>query len=110
MSNYQESWNAAGGDNQRKAVVPVEFAEEYPSLAAVFGGIEVPPGEQGGVPPATINLWFEGGELRFCIMPRVGNRIAFGVVSDAAKGFASLEAEVSQGRFGWKNGRNRRSA
>ncbi len=110
MSNYQDSWNQAGGDSQRKAVVPEEFRESYPCLATVLGGIEVAHGEQGGVPPATINLWFEGGELRFCIMPRIGNRIAFGVVSDSVKGFESLEKEIQQGRFGWKNGRNRRTA
>lgn len=110
MSNYQGSWNSGAGDSSRKAAVPCEFKEEFPSLAEVFGGIEVASGEQGGVPPATVNLWFEGGDLHFCIMPRIGSRIAFGVISDPCKGFAGLEAEISQGRFGWKNGRNRRTA
>lgn len=110
MSSYQTSWNSSNGESHRKATIPPEFAEEYPCLAEVFGGIEVPAGQQGGVPPSTVNLWFEGGELRFCLMPRIGNRIAFGVVTDPVKGLASLEAEVKQGRFGWKAGKNRRTA
>lgn len=110
MSTYRERWNQASGDNDRKAAVPPEFRQEYPSLAEVLGGIEVAKGEQGGVPPATINLWFEGGELHFCIMPRLGNRVAFGVVQDPCKGFAAIESEVCQGRFGWKPSKNRRTA
>ena len=110
MSSYQSSWNKGAGDNSRKAEVPVEFREAYPSLAEVLGGVEVAQGEQGGVPPATINVWFEAGELHFCIMPRIGNRIAFGLISDPCKGFESLEAAICQGQFGWKNGKSKRSA
>lgn len=110
MSGYQDSWNRAAGDNHHSAAIPESFREEYPVLSQVLGGILVAKGETGGVPPATINFWFEGCELRFCIMPRLGNRVAFGVVASPEKGLAAFEAELAAGRFGWKPAKNRRTA
>lgn len=110
MASYKETWNAADGDNRNRATIPPSFREEYPCLSEVLGGVPADADQRGGVPPATINVWFEGGELRFCIMPRLGSRVAFGVVTSPEKGFAGLEAEVASGRFGWKQGKNRRTA
>lgn len=110
MSHYQDSWNRADGDRGHNAGIPESFREEYPALSQVLGGVPVGKGETGGVPAATVNIWFEGGELRFCIMPRLGNRVAFGVAPSPEKGLAAIETEVAAGRFGWKPTKNRRTA
>jgi hypothetical protein len=110
MSSYEESYQRSCTDQRDRATVDEFFRAEYPALAVVFGG---KPGDGNGGPgvsPATINLWFEGGEMHFCIMPRFGNRVAFGVLADCSKGLSALEEAIAEGRFGWKISKSRKSA
>jgi hypothetical protein len=110
MSSYEQSYRAGGNDSRDLASVPAEFREAYPSLATVFAGVKPKEGETSGVYAATVNLWFEGGELHFCIMPRFGNRVAFGLAGDGVKGFDAIEKAICQGQFGWKVSKSRKSA
>jgi hypothetical protein len=110
MSSYEQSFRSGQRDTRDLASCPEEFREAYPSLASVFAGSKPAEGEAQGIPAATVNLWFEGGELHFCIMPRFGNRVAFGLAGDGVKGFDALEQAISQGQFGWKISKSRKSA
>lgn len=110
MSSYEQSYRAAIGDSVGGSVVPPEFREEFPALGTVFSGIVSEDGKTYSVYAATLNLWFEAGVLKFCIMPRFGSRIAFGTVGEPEKGFAGLEAALQAGHFEWKQGKGRKSA
>ena len=107
MPSYSESFKEASSRNGSSGVLPKEFRERYPTLAEVLeGGGPVPEG-QVPVPPATVNLFVEGVQLKFCIMPRYGNRIAFGCVQEPLDGFLSIERALSAGAFEWKLSKRR---
>ena len=110
MSSYELSYSAGSGESRGGAAVPIEFREEYPALSTVFSGVTAADGQTCAVPAATVNLWFEAGTLKFCIMPRYGNRIAFGTVEAPEKGFAGLEEALQRGRFEWKVSKRGKSA
>jgi hypothetical protein len=105
MSLYQASLMGATNASVRRREVPEEFAAEYPSIAEVLNGVFVPDNQAESVPPATIMLFAEEGRLKFCISPKTGPRIAFGCITDPAKGLGGLEDEIVLGRFEWKLGR-----
>lgn len=102
MSTYRERFDESSGDNYDRRAVDAAFREEWPTLAEVFSGIPASQGEKNGVPPATINLFWEGGRLKFCIIPTGAGRVAFGTVAGPEKGLASLEASLQAGHFEWK--------
>jgi len=110
MSSYEQSYSAGAKDGRDFAAIPDSFREEYPQLAAVFAGLARAEQNGGSVPAATVNLWFEGAVCKFCIMPRFGNRIAFGTIEEPEKGFAGLEEAIAGGRFEWKVSKRRNSA
>jgi hypothetical protein len=110
MSSYEDSYREGRGETTAGAAVPPSFREEYPALATIFAGITGEDGKTCSVPAATVNLWFEAGTCKFCIMPRFGNRIAFGTIASPEKGFAALEEAIQRGHYEWKVSKRRNSA
>lgn len=102
MSTYVERFNATTGDTYNRSTVDPEFRGEYPALADVFGGCDQDAAVGKTIPCATINLFWEGGRLKFCIIPKGYNQVAFGTVGDPSKGFAAIEAAIQAGHFEWK--------
>jgi hypothetical protein len=106
MSRYLAGYEVAKKERVGLVVVPDSFRDSYPALAEVFAGVL----EEGQALPkvhsATLNLFWEGLELKFCIIPRFENRIAFGVVQEPLRAFESIDQAISAGRLGWKVARN----
>jgi hypothetical protein len=102
MATYQERFDAAAEDTYNRSSVEPTFREEYPTLADVFSGITSRDPNQKDIPCATINLFWEGGRLKFCIIPRGLPKIAFGCLAEPEKGFAALEWALANGAFEWK--------
>jgi|SRR5689334_15928805 len=102
MATYKERFDATAGETYNRSAVEPTFREEYPQLADVFSGVPATNGVDKDIPCATINLFWEGGRLKFCIIPRGSNKIAFGTISEPEKGFAGLEAALTNGTFEWK--------
>lgn len=107
MSSYASSYSVAIHESHDKATTTEEFRQEYPTLASVFEGVQGDGNGTPGVSAATISLFWEGGILKFCINPKIGNRVAFGSVRDPVKGLAALEAALCQGQFEWKISRKK---
>lgn len=110
MSTYEQSYSGGVSESRAQRVVPEEFKMEYPAIGKAMAGVFSPDGKTCLVPAATINLFFEGGELRFCLSPAFGDTVGFGVVADPSKGLAGVEAEIAGGRIGWKKAKSRKSA
>ncbi len=106
MSSYAESYSK-GMQASAQNKLSIEFEEQYPSIAQMFHGQMSPDGAQCLVPPASINLFVEGSQMKFCINPKTGNRVAFGCIPDPSKGFDALEVELAKGRFEWKISKRR---
>lgn len=110
MSSYRESFQAASTEREGLPNIPAAFRSRFPALSEVLGGIVEEGTGKLSIPAATLNLFWEGGELKFCIIPRFGNRVAFGSVPEPHKGIESLEREIAAGRVGWKISKNKRTA
>lgn len=110
MSTYIQSWRGKGTGRNGSDALSSEFREAYPTLAAVLCGEREGEGAGSEAPRATLNLFEEGGKLKFCILPKEGNQIAFGTIPDPVKGFDAIEVELAAGRFEWKKASRRVSS
>jgi hypothetical protein len=109
MSSYGQKYSQALTSGVTREGVDPGFAEEFPHLAEIFRG--VPKNGEGSfdVAPATLNLFWEGGVLKFCIIPRTGNRVAFGSCQCPEKGLQSVEEALAAEHFEWKISKRRSS-
>lgn len=105
MSTYGDSYRSGKPSSAGGPQVPSEFVSEYPSCAAVLAGIWSDDGKECQVPPASIIVFAEGGKLKFCISPKVGNMVAFGTCEDSSKGLGAIEAAIEGCHFEWKKAR-----
>lgn len=110
MSSYIQSWRGKNGSTKASGALPSEFAESYPTLSAVLCGETEGEGVGSRAPKATVNIFEEGGKLKFCICPKEGAEIAFGCFADPVKGFEDLELQLAAQRFEWKRGTKRTSS
>jgi hypothetical protein len=101
-SNYKTSFETARAGNGHATSLPTAFLEEFPTISEILQGS---PAEGEGtypVPPASVVIFAESGDLKFCITPKLGNRVAFGVWKDPGEGLRSLERILGAGEFEWK--------
>ncbi len=84
-------------DGQSYAALSVR----YPGLAAFMAerSKSHPDGKYSG---GSIILFFEGSELRFCLSPKDGPSVGFGVVCDASDVLGSIELAGQESEIGWK--------
>jgi hypothetical protein len=103
MSTYRESYAKGASQAGFSRFVSEEFEQEFPMVSNVFAGEYDADGKTCIVPSASIVLFAEAGKLKFCITPRVGNRVAFGTCDDPVKGLASVEQALARGNYEWKS-------
>jgi hypothetical protein len=107
-SSYKLSFETARSGNGHAASLHASFVEKFPTLSEILQGS---PAEGEGtfpVPAASIVIFSEGGMVKFCITPRIGNRVAFGVWKDPEDGLDALERILERGDFEWKISKSRR--
>lgn len=104
MSKYVETLQSMKVKGDESFVGEEEFAAEFPCTLEVLRG-HPKTDDLPGVCPATLMFFIEGGRLKFCISPREGSRVAFGVLDDPTKGLAALELALVKGAFEWKTKR-----
>lgn len=105
--SWKESYRSATENLDSTLAVPEGFREEYPTLSEVLEGSRSESNGHAATPPATLNLFLEGRQLKFCIIPKVGNRVAFGCVAEAVKGLSAVESELRAGHYEWKLSKRR---
>jgi hypothetical protein len=110
VSSYIQSWRGKNGSTKAGGTLPPEFADAYPTLFAVLCGEVEGEGVGSRAPKATINLFEEGGKLKFCVCPKEGVEVAFGCFADPVKGLDDLESQLAAQRFEWKRGSKRASS
>lgn len=77
------------------------LVEEYPAVAWALAGR--PPGHaEGAEYPATLMVFFDGGKLKYCLSPKIGQSVAFGTIEDPTQPMASIEASIREGKYEWK--------
>lgn len=101
MSRFFDGYGKTMQDGGRGFPGEDEFRQEFPDLWAALQG---DPGEDGKarMPPCTLMIFAEGGRLKFCLSPKQGNRVCFGVMSDPVKGLWSVQDALAEGKFEWK--------
>lgn len=101
MSTYLTSYG--NGVNGHPGDFPdVEyFRTHFPNLLAALQG-DPAEGKTWKVPPATLMLFIEGGRLKFCLSPKHGTRVCFGVVKRPDATVASIEQALADNEFEWK--------
>lgn len=82
------------------------LAEDHPALAWALAG-RPKDHPEGFAPPATFMLFFDSGRLKFCLSPKFGTDVLFGVVSDPTAILANVEASLREGKFEWKTRRSK---
>lgn len=108
MSFYVDSFGGGHGRNGGADNLPAEFVKAFPALTEVLVGRKEETTGNCLVPPATINLFVEGSQLKFCLIPKAGNRIAFGCVGKPVEGLVGLESAILGGKFEWKTSKRLR--
>jgi len=106
MSKLIQSYATSSSSNGEDTPFVTELRGEYPELIQAMRGTKNVDG-QCVLPPCTLMIFLEGDRMGFCLSPKNGTRVAFGTVSDPAKGLQSVEAEIAAGHFEWKNKRGR---
>lgn len=80
------------------------LAEEYPAIAAFLAGR--PAGHPDGAEcKGTLQIFLDGGRLKFCLSPKIGRDVAFGTVPAPNTPMASIEAQIVKQAFEWKTRR-----
>jgi hypothetical protein len=87
--------------------LPEEFQARFPVLTEALQGTYDAGNGKAVVPPCTINLFLEGGQLKFCVIPKDDARVAFGCVREPWEGLAGVESELAARRFEWKISKRR---
>jgi hypothetical protein len=101
MSWTQSFWAGQGKDGKVNSL-PDNFRAKYPTLAEVFEGSAPGTKENPAAPSCSVILFLEGSQLKFCLSPKVGNRIAFGCIGQPLEALECLESELLAGHFEWK--------
>jgi hypothetical protein len=101
MSKLRSSYSQFVASQTADGPMTASLREEYPSLVEAFTGIRDDAGNWE-VWPCTVMMFLEGDVLKFCLNPKSGNRVAFGSVSDASKGFSGIDQALRDGNFEWK--------
>lgn len=108
MESDALSWKANVRGVEGAEFLPAEFVEAYPTISEALRGDSPQSRGDGGIPPCTINLFVEGGRVKFVLIPKDWPRVAFGCLGDPVKGFDALESELVRGRVEWKKTKARR--
>lgn len=101
MSRLRSSWSQVALTKPNREVVLDEFREELPALAEFMGGADAL-GDSPAIMPHGLNLFWEGGKMKFCLSRRNYPNCCFGCVPDPVKALQSVEGELQAGRFEWK--------
>jgi hypothetical protein len=88
-------------EENRRAVS--SFAVKYPETAALFCGTFDEKGVMD-VPPFSVRLFINGGELKFCISRKDEKLAGFGVISNVENILESIEEALLGDAIGWKAG------
>lgn len=107
MSKLAESYRSHVQSATQDGPQVQALRDEYPLVVEAMRGVvgdETTP----TLWPCTVMLFLEGDQLKFCLNPKSGNRVAFGSVADASKGLLGVEQALFDGHFEWKaRGRSR---
>ncbi len=101
MSDYVKSYLSQDGDGQLSSPNIVQMRDEYPNLTQALIGARGPDNKLV-IWPATLMLFLEGDQLKWCLSPKVGDKVAFGTVLDPSKGLTDVESALKLGKFEWK--------
>lgn len=101
MSNFVKSYMSQDGDGQLSSPNIVALREDYPNLTEALLGAKGPDGKIA-IWPSTLMLFLEGDVLKFCLSPKVGDKVAFGTILDPSKGLLGIEQALESGKFEWK--------
>ena len=100
MSEFVFQHSPAGPDASQDRFK--EFRDRWPVLAAVMLG-RTKSHPAGAAPPASIILFVDSGSLKFCVSPKTGPGVAFGVVDDPTELVESIVDSIASGRLEWKD-------
>jgi len=106
MSWKDQFW-AGQAKASGKPSLPDDFRAKYPTLTEVLEGHETSDQAGTACPTASLVLFAESTQLKFCVTPRTGNRVAFGCLPRALDGLDGVEAELAAGKFEWKLSKRR---
>lgn len=102
MESAIAQFGRAAADGESGPAVPGSFADCFPLLAQFFGGIRDESGKSWKLWPCTVSLWFDSGNLKFCVSPKCGPKVCFGSVKRLGEGLDGLEAALANGDCEWK--------
>lgn len=91
--------NVLSEENERAVA---KFATKYPETAALFCGTFDEKGVMD-IPPFSVRLFINGGELKFCIGRKDEKLAGFGVISNAENILESIEEAILGDAIGWKS-------
>jgi hypothetical protein len=102
---YGENYHQSNDDDELGVTLPLpdDLRELYPNLVLALSGRcgskkqKTPP-----LPPATLILFARDGGIGFVIAPKEAPKNAHGFVSDPGPLLTQIEAEIAEGRIGWK--------
>jgi hypothetical protein len=107
MSRFADSYASPGSKNARESEAYLALLDEVPAVADVLAGTLDADG-RCVVPPCTVQIFLDAGVLKFCLSPKVGDRVAFGVVQEPLYSLQGIERALEQGKFEWKTPKGRR--
>lgn len=101
MSAYMDAITRRDGNGQVDETILGEFVEAWPNLCQAFSGAK---GDDGKwiVGPATLMLFVECGQMKFCLSPKYTSKVCFGCVSDPSRALDGVEFALATGKCEWK--------
>ncbi len=109
MSRFFDGYGQAGKQSGPESPAYLALTEEVPVLAKALIGHSTAEGTCL-VPPCSLILFLDSGILKFCLSPKYGDQVCFGVVQEPLYSLHGVERALEQDKFEWKRpGKGRRS-
>lgn len=101
MSHYLDQVNKSLGNGDVLSSSMAEHVEQWPNMVQAFVGRKNELGhwEPG---PATLMIFLEGDQMKFCLSPKYTTKVCFGCISDPSMILDSVEQALTTGKCEWK--------
>lgn len=106
MNFFARNGNVADEERQKYLELLADFAERHPVLTEQLLGIPGKP-EDGGVQPASVRFFLNGGRLKCQISPKGSFDSIFTTVDDLSSPIYDVEQKLQGGNFELKRGSER---
>lgn len=97
MQRFRDRYKAARSQPGRGGSAMAD-GEAFPMLSEALCGVPSPQGDSWEVPPASLTIWFEGSQAKFCLGAQFDPIKTFGTFESLSGGLDAVEKALQEGK------------